>query len=62
MLDLNIYSEAFFADMLNMLLWYKLKNLNVIKQNIDGIDLVDEINELLHKYLRLAQNKKSSHP
>lgn len=33
--------------MLNMLLGYKLKNLNVIKQNIDGIDLVDEINEIV---------------
>lgn len=41
LLDLNIYSETFFADMLNILLGYNLSNLNVIKQNIEGIDLVD---------------------
>ena len=38
LLDLNIYSETFFADMLNMLLEYQLRNLNIIKQNVEGID------------------------
>lgn len=31
LLDLNIYSEAFFAELMNHLLGYELKNINVIK-------------------------------
>ncbi|WP_364146569.1 SMEK domain-containing protein [Paenibacillus sp. LPE1-1-1.1] len=40
-LDLNIYSETFFADLLNLLFNFNLVNLNVLKQNVEGIDLVD---------------------
>ncbi|MEO1816127.1 MAG: ABC-three component system protein [Acetobacterium sp.] len=47
LLDLNIYSETFFADTLNMLLGYRLKNLNIIKQNVEGIDLVDTESEII---------------
>lgn len=41
LLDLNIYSESFFAELMNLLLHYELKNMNPIKQNSEGIDLVD---------------------
>jgi len=41
LLDLNIYSESFFAELVNQLLGYELKNINLIKQNTEGIDLVD---------------------
>lgn len=47
LLDLNIYSETFFAGLLNCLLGYKLKNINQIKQNTEGIDLVDEENKIV---------------
>lgn len=47
LLDLNIYSETFFADLLNMLLGYQLINLNIIKQNIEGIDLIDKKNKII---------------
>jgi len=47
LLDLNIYSETFFADLLNMLFDYELVNLNIIKQNIEGIDLVDTKNKII---------------
>lgn len=47
LLDLNIYSETFFAEMMNMLLNYQLKNLNIIKQNVEGIDLLDEKNKII---------------
>ncbi len=40
-LDLNIYSETFFADLLNLLFGLALVNMNVLKQNVEGIDLVD---------------------
>lgn len=47
LLDLNIYSETFFAEMINMLLNINLKNMNVIKQNVEGIDLIDHINKVV---------------
>ena len=47
LLDLNIYSETFFAELMNHLLGYELKNINVIKQNTEGIDLVDDKNKVI---------------
>lgn len=47
LLDLNIYSETFFAEMINRLLNLKLRNLNAIKQNIEGIDLIDHDNKVV---------------
>lgn len=47
LLDLNIYSETFFADLFNILLNLKLKNMNVYKQNVEGIDLVDDTNKVI---------------
>lgn len=46
-LDLNIHSETFFAELLSKLLNLSLKNLNVYKQNVEGIDLVDNINKTI---------------
>lgn len=46
-LDLNIYSETFFAELLNILLNLNLVNLNVFKQNVEGIDLIDTQNSTL---------------
>lgn len=47
LLDLNIYSETFITDLLNLILNLKLKNMNIIKQNVEGIDLIDEINKII---------------
>ena len=47
LLDFNIHSENFFADLINLIFNYELKNLNSIKQNVDGIDLVDENNKII---------------
>ena len=47
LLDLNIYSETFFAELMNLLMGYELKNINVIKQNTEGIDLVDNKNKVV---------------
>jgi hypothetical protein len=46
-LDLNIYSETFFADLFNIVFSFELKNMNVYKQNIEGIDLVDNKNKTI---------------
>lgn len=42
LLDLNIYSETFFAELMSHLFGYDLKNISKIKQNTEGIDLIDE--------------------
>lgn len=47
LLDLNIHSETFFAELFNILYNYNLVNLNSIKQNVEGIDLVDTKNKII---------------
>lgn len=47
LLDLNIYSETFFAELMNHLLDYSFRNINPIKQNTEGIDLIDEKNKII---------------
>lgn len=47
LLDLNIYSETFFAELMSYLLGYNLKNINQIKQNTEGIDLIDDKNKII---------------
>ena len=47
LLDLNIYSETFFAKLVNHLLNYELENINAVKQNTEGIDLVDHKNRII---------------
>lgn len=47
LLDLNIHSETFFAELFNTLYNYSLDNLNSIKQNVEGIDLVDTQNKII---------------
>ena len=47
LLDLNIYSETFFANLINILLEYDLKNINSIRQNCESIDLIDTDNKII---------------
>ena len=47
LLDLNIYSETFFAELVSLLLKVRLLNVNLIKQNTEGIDLIDEKNKII---------------
>ena len=47
LLDLNIHSENFFADLCNIIFKYKLVNMNDIVQNVEAIDLIDDINKLI---------------
>ncbi len=46
-LDLHILSENFYLNLLNKLFWWELKNLNIIKQNVESIDLIDEKNKYI---------------
>ena len=44
--ELNIHSETFFSELLNLLLKTNLININSVKQNTEAIDLIDEKNEI----------------
>ena len=58
LLDLNIYSETFFAELMNRLLGYELENINVIKQNTEGIDLVDNKNKVIVQVSSTSSKQK----
>lgn len=45
--DLHILSESFFADLLNLIFLYSLRDANTEKQNIASIDLIDDENKIL---------------
>ncbi len=47
MLDINVISENFFAELLNLIFDYKLTNLNLAEQNAKSIDLIDNDNKLI---------------
>jgi len=47
LLDLNIYSETFFAELMNHLFGYDLKNINAFNHNTEGIDLIDDKNKII---------------
>lgn len=47
LLDLNIYSETFFAELINYLLECNLININTTNQNTEGIDLIDNDKKML---------------
>lgn len=61
LLDLNIYSETFFADLMSYLLGYNLKNINQIKPNTEGIDLVDEKNKVIAQVSSTCTKQKIEH-
>jgi len=44
--DINIVAETFYADLLNLIEDYELKNANTIEKNASGIDLIDEKNKI----------------
>ena len=46
-LDINIHSETFFADLCNIVFGLNLVNLNSFVQNTEGIDLIDTKNKVV---------------
>src|SRR5690606_20044496 len=40
--DINVVSENFFRDFLNLAFGYELKNINIVEKNARAIDLGDE--------------------
>lgn len=61
LLDLNIYSESFFADLFNLIYGYSLVNINLFTQNADGIDLVDDKNKIVMQVTSTNTKEKVEH-
>lgn len=57
-LDFNIHAEDFYLNFLNILFDYSLKNINLIKQNAAGIDLIDDVNNLVLQVSSTATKAK----
>ena len=55
--DLNIYSEDFFCNLLNMTYNLKLENLNIKDKNMPSIDLADKHNKICYQ---VTSNNDSS--
>ncbi|MBN1830257.1 MAG: SMEK domain-containing protein [Deltaproteobacteria bacterium] len=54
LLDLNLHSENFYLHFFNLLFGWELVNLNTVKENIAGIDLVDTTNNVVVQVSSLA--------
>lgn len=58
LLDLNLHSENFYRDFVNLLFNWELENLNVIDQNAAGIDLFDTTNRIVVQVSSTATKQK----
>lgn len=47
MFDINVVSETFFAELMNIVFGCELKNVNIVEQNAKSIDLIDENGKLI---------------
>ncbi|WP_445147539.1 ABC-three component system protein [Dyella sp. Tek66A03] len=57
-LNNHLHCEDFYAELLNLIYGYQLKNMNALEQNADGFDLIDEVAELLLQVSATATKKK----
>jgi hypothetical protein len=58
LLELNIHSETFFVDLLNVVYKYSLTNQNAKKQNTESIDLIDIKNKLVAQVSSTCSKQK----
>jgi len=57
-LDLHLHSENFYLHLFNLLFGWELQNLNVVKKNAAGIDLVDATNKIIVQVSATATKQK----
>ncbi|KAF1296216.1 hypothetical protein BAU15_10545 [Enterococcus sp. JM4C] len=60
-LNLNIHSEVFYTQLLNLLFDYSFVNLNALKQNAQGIDLIDRLNKVIVQVSSTCTKQKIEH-
>lgn len=58
LLELNIFSETFFSELFNLLFKWELENVNAVKQNTEGIDLIDEKNKIIAQVSSTCSKQK----
>jgi hypothetical protein len=57
-LDLNLHAENFYLHFFNLLFGWELQNLNAVKENAPGIDLVDDTNKIIVQVSATATRQK----
>lgn len=57
-LDLNIHSETFFANLIMSVLGISFNNLNNLKPNIEGIDLIDDERKIVAQVSATCKKQK----
>lgn len=57
-LDFNTYCENFFVDLLNRVFDWNFQNMNTVKQNVEGIDLIDYTNKLFAQVSSTSTKQK----
>jgi hypothetical protein len=57
-LDLHAHSENFYLHFFNLLFGWKLQNLNAVRQNAAGVDLVDTTNKIIVQVSATATKQK----
>ena len=56
--NMNIHCENFYAQLFNLILGYKFKNLNKDTQNVESIDLIDETNKIIAQVSATTTKRK----
>lgn len=59
--DINIISETFYADLLNIIKGWKLSNANSVEKNAPGVDLVDDLNKIAVQVTSDSSSDKIKH-
>ncbi|WP_299181966.1 SMEK domain-containing protein [uncultured Neptuniibacter sp.] len=59
--DINVHSENFYRDLLNLAFDFELININIIDQNATAIDLGDEINSFAIQVTSTSKLDKTKH-
>ncbi len=57
-LDLTIYSEYFFRDLLNIVYGYSLENHNKKQKNAPAFDLIDNTNKIIIQVTATCKKQK----
>ncbi len=59
--DINVHSEYFYRDLLNLAFGYNLQNINILEPNAAAIDLGDESNQLAIQVTSTSDLSKTKH-
>ncbi len=59
--DINVCSENFYRDLLNLAFGYELININIVEQNAAAIDLGDEKNSIAFQVTSTSKLEKTTH-